>query len=180
MEFLGRLASWAKGWLFCYLFIWLAGWFVFVCLSILFAGLIFVWFCLFLCLFDWLVDLFIYCMWFRDRNFHGPDGTRPWLTGPLHPILVYGCPVTLLKFQMAPRLVLLMPSGSKKKEPRYTYLSEAKTWHSQRVWAEVSSSAPHLLHSETSDSPIRWRCLLRVLCPVRRPITAMDCVLLTL
>jgi hypothetical protein len=30
----------------------------------------------------------------------------------------------------------------------------------------------------TSDSPIRWRCLLRVLCPVRRPVTALDCVLL--
>jgi hypothetical protein len=47
-----------------------------------------------------------------------------------------------------------------------------------RMWAEFSSSAPHLLHSVLSDSPIRWRCLLRVLCPVRRPLTALDCVLL--
>jgi hypothetical protein len=39
-------------------------------------------------------------------------------------------------------------------------------------------SAPHLLHNGLSDSPIRWRCLLRVLCPVRRPVTALDCVLL--
>jgi len=39
-----------------------------------------------------------------------------------------------------------------------------------------SSSAPHL-HSELSDSPIRWRCLLRVLCAVRMPVTALDCVL---
>jgi len=48
----------------------------------------------------------------------------------------------------------------------------------QRMWAEGSSSAPHLLHSGLSDSPIRWRCLLRVLCPVRRPVTGLDCVLL--
>ena len=76
---------------------------------------------------------------------------------------------------MAPRLILLMSTGSKKK-PRYTCLSEAKASHSQRVWAEVSSSAPHLLHSGLSDSPIRWICLLMVLCPVRRPVTALDCV----
>jgi hypothetical protein len=30
-----------------------------------------------------------------------------------------------------------MSSGSKKKEPRYTYLSEAKASYSQRLWAEV-------------------------------------------
>jgi hypothetical protein len=79
---------------------------------------------------------------------------------------------------MAPRILLLMSSGSKKKEPRYTCLSEAEASHLQRMWAEVSSSAPHLLHSGLSDSPIRWRCLLRVLCPVRRPVTALDCALL--
>jgi len=39
-------------------------------------------------------------------------------------------------------------------------------------------SAPHLLHSGLSDSPIKWRCLLRVLHPVRRPVTALDCILL--
>ena len=79
---------------------------------------------------------------------------------------------------MAPRLILLMSSGSKEKESRYTCLWEAKASHSQRMWAEVSSSAPHLLHSGLSDSPFRWRCLLNVLCPVRRPVTALDCVLL--
>jgi len=77
---------------------------------------------------------------------------------------------------MAPRLIFLMSSGSKKKEPRYTCLSEDKASHSQRIWAKMSSSAPHLLHNGMSDSPIRWRCLLRVLCPVRRPVTALDCV----
>ena len=79
---------------------------------------------------------------------------------------------------MAPRLIFLMSSGSKKKEPRYVCLSEAKASHLQRMWVEVSSSAPHLLQNGLSDSPIRWRCLLRVLCPVRRPVTTLDCVLL--
>jgi hypothetical protein len=49
--------------------------------------------------------------------------------------------MALLKFQMAPRLILLISSGSKKKEPRYTCLSEAKASHLQRTWAEVSSSS---------------------------------------
>ena len=79
---------------------------------------------------------------------------------------------------MAPRLILLMSTGSKKKEPRYVCVREARASHSHRMWAEVSSSAPHLLRSGMSDSPIRWRCLLRVLCPVRRPVTALDFVLL--
>jgi hypothetical protein len=34
-------------------------------------------------------------------------------------------------------------------------LSEAKASHSQRMWAEVLCSAPHLLHNGLSDSPIR-------------------------
>jgi len=97
--------------------------------------------------------------------------------GPLCPISIYGSPVTLLKFQIAPRLILLMSSGSKKKEPRYACLSEAEASHSQ-LWAEVSSSTPHLLHIGLSDNPVRWICLLRVLCPVRRPVTALHCVLL--
>jgi hypothetical protein len=65
-----------------------------------------------------------------------------------------------------------------KKEPRYTCLIEAKASHSHRMWAVVSSCAPHLLHNGLSDSPIRWRCLLRVLCPVWRPVIALECVLL--
>jgi hypothetical protein len=38
----------------------------------------------------------------------------------------------------------------------------------------VSSSALHLLHKGLSVSPIMWRCLLRDLCPIRRPITTLD------
>jgi hypothetical protein len=51
---------------------------------------------------------------------------RPLLTGPLCPIKIYGSPVTLTKFQVAPRLTFLIFSGSRKKQPRYTYISEAK------------------------------------------------------
>ena len=74
---------------------------------------------------------------------------------------------------MAPRVMLLMSSGSKKKQPRYARLSEAKASHSQRMWAEC---AQHLQNGP-SDSPIRWKCLLSVLCPVR-PVTALDWILL--
>jgi len=64
---------------------------------------------------------------------------------------------------MALKRILLMSSDSKKKEPRYTRLSEAKASHSQRMWAEVSSSAAHLLHSGLSDSPTGGRCLQGVM-----------------
>jgi len=66
---------------------------------------------------------------------------------PHYLIPVQGSPVPLLKFQMAPTLKVLMSSGSKKKEPRYICLSEAKASHSQRMWTEVSSFAPHLLRT---------------------------------
>ena len=75
--------------------------------------------------------------------------------GPLCPISIYGSPVTLLKFQMPPKLILLMSSGLKEKEPRYTCLSDAKASQSQRIWAELTSSALHYLHSGLSDSPSR-------------------------
>jgi len=83
---------------------------------------------------------------------------------------IHGNPVALLKFQMAPKLILLISSGCRKKEPRYISLSEAKASHSHKMWAKVSSFTPH---SRLASSPNRWRCLLRVLCPVRRPVTAL-------
>jgi hypothetical protein len=46
------------------------------------------------------------------------------------------------------------------------------------MWADVSSSTPHLLHKGLLVGPMKWRCLLRVLCPVRSPITTPDFVLL--
>jgi len=79
---------------------------------------------------------------------------------------------------MAPILSFLISSGSKKKEPRYLCLSEAKTSHSHKIWAEVSSSVPHFLQMGLLLGPITYKCLLKVLCPVRRPITTLDWVLL--
>ena len=79
---------------------------------------------------------------------------------------------------MAPKPRLLISSGSKKKEPRYTCLSEAKALHSHSMWAEVSSLTPHFLNKGLSCSPSRWRCLLRVLWPVSRPVTTLDWILL--
>jgi hypothetical protein len=109
---------------------------------------------------------------------YSPDAPRPSLTGPLCPITIYWSPVTLPKFQMAPRLTFLIFSGSRKQQPRYVCLSGAKASHRQRIWAEVSSSAPHFLHNGLSISTIKWRCTLKVLCLVRRLITALDCILL--
>ena len=77
---------------------------------------------------------------------------------------------------MAPTPCILMSSGSKKKEPRYLCLSEAQASHSPKICTEVSSSVPHFLQMGLLFSPITCRCLLKVLCPVSRPITALDCV----
>ena len=71
-----------------------------------------------------------------------------------------------------------MSSRSKKKEPSFVCLSEAKASHSQKMWTEVSSSVPHFLQVGLLHSPIIYKCLLKVLCPVSRPITTLDCVLL--
>jgi hypothetical protein len=72
----------------------------------------------------------------------------------------------------------MMSYGSKKHEPRCACLIEGKASHQQRMWAEVSSSAPHFLHSGLSINPIKWRSLRRVLCPVRSPVITLDCNLL--
>jgi hypothetical protein len=72
----------------------------------------------------------------------------------------------------------LMPSGFKNKKPRYLCLSEARASHTHKMCTEVSSSVPHFLQVGSLLSPITCSCLLRVLCQVSRPITALDCVLL--
>jgi len=48
----------------------------------------------------------------------------------------------------------------------------------QNVDWGFSSSVLHFLQVGLLLSPITYRCLLKVLCPVRRPITTLDCVLL--
>ena len=101
-------------------------------------------------------------------------------TGPLCPSSVpcYRSPVPLTKFQMAPIPSTLMSSRSKKKEPRYLCLREAKASHSPKICTEVSSSVPHFLQVVLLLSHITCRCLLKVLRPVSRPITTLDCVLM--
>ena len=71
-----------------------------------------------------------------------------------------------------------MSSRSKKREPRYVCLSEAKASHSHKMWTEVSSSLPHFLQMGLLLSPIIYKCLLKILYPVSRPITILDRVLL--
>jgi hypothetical protein len=79
---------------------------------------------------------------------------------------------------MTPTPSTFMSSGSKKKEPRYVYLSEVKASHSHKMWTEVSSLVPHLLQVGLFHSPIIYRCHLKLLCPVSRTTTTLDCVLL--
>jgi len=64
-----------------------------------------------------------------------------------------------------------------KEGTRYACLSEPKTSHSHKMWTEVSS-VPHFLQVRLLLSPIIYRCLLKMLCSVSRPITALVCVLL--
>ena len=79
---------------------------------------------------------------------------------------------------MTPILNFLISSGSKKKEPRYVCLSEAKASHSHKMWTEVSSLVLHFLQVGLLLSPIIHKCLLKVLRSVSRPITTLDYVLL--
>ena len=108
------------------------------------------------------------------------DAPRP-LDGPFLPhslMSTQGSPVSSIKFQMALRLRLLTSSGSKKKEPKCTCLCQAKVLPLHKTWIEVSSCTPHHLHKGLQLSPIKCRFLLRVLFPVRRPVTTLNCVLL--
>jgi len=45
------------------------------------------------------------------------------------------------------------------------------------MWTEVSSSVPHFLQVGLLFSPITYKCLLKVLCQARKPITTLDFVL---
>jgi len=46
------------------------------------------------------------------------------------------------------------------------------------MWTEVSS-VPHFIQVGLLLSPIIYKCLLKALCPVRRPVTTLDYALLT-
>jgi len=99
-------------------------------------------------------------------------------TGRLCPMFCTKLLIPLGKFQMSPILNFLISSGSKKKGSSCALLSDAKTSHSHKMWAEVSSSVPHFLKMGLLLSHTICKCVLKVLCPVRRPITTLHCVLL--
>jgi hypothetical protein len=71
-----------------------------------------------------------------------------------------------------------MSSESKKKELKYICLTEVKALHSHKICTEASSTVPHFIQVGLLLSPITFGFLLKVLCPVSRPITALDCVLM--
>jgi len=48
--------------------------------------------------------------------------------------------------------------------------------HTHTTWTEVASSVPHFLQVGLLINPIIYRCLHRVLCPLGRPLTTLDCV----
>jgi dsRNA-specific ribonuclease len=70
-------------------------------------------------------------------------------------MLVYRSPVPLSKFQMAPIFKFVTSSRSKKKEPRYACLNEAKASHSHSMWIEVSFSVPQIKFATSSGSKKR-------------------------
>ena len=87
------------------------------------------------------------------------------LLGPMHlghtngPLCPMFCtklkePCSLNKVPDGPYICFLISSGSKKKEPRYVCLSDAKASHSHKMWSEVSSSVPHFLQVGLLLSPI--------------------------
>jgi hypothetical protein len=64
------------------------------------------------------------------------------------------------------------------KEPKCACLGEAKASHWHKIWTEVFSSVTHFLQVGLLLSPMTYKCHLMVLCPVRRLITTLGCVLL--
>jgi len=93
-------------------------------------------------------------------------------------ILCYSIPVVLSKLQMVPILRFIISAVSKKKDPSYTCLSEAKASHQHEMWTEFSTSVPHFLQVGSSLNFFTYRSLLGALCYVKRPVTTLDCVLL--
>ena len=73
--------------------------------------------------------------------------------GPLNYCPSHGSPVLLIKFHIVLSLRFLTSSGSEEKNPNKC-LSVTRASHSHKMGAEVSSSAPHLLHEEMSTNHI--------------------------
>jgi hypothetical protein len=90
-----------------------------------------------------------------------------------------GSPVSLLTFQKATCLKLFNVLWIQEKKGTQVYMSECtKASHSQRMWVKVSFSAPHILIRDYWVASLSEVISLKVLLPVRRPVTTLDCVLL--
>ena len=76
------------------------------------------------------------------------------MTGPLCPISIYGSPVTLLKFQMAPRLILLMSSGSMKEELDTHVWAKPKLHIHKECGPRFHPSAPHPYKMDCLTGPL--------------------------
>ena len=120
---------------------------------------------------DWVINWLI-CIWVRSLS--APMHLGCDKNGPFVPHIESWEPRSLTIVPDGPKPKLLISSSSKKKEPRYACPSEARALHSHKMWAEVSSLTPHFLHKGLSSSPSRWRYLLRVLWPIRRPVTTLE------
>jgi len=72
---------------------------------------------------------------------------------------------------MAPILNFLISSGSKNKEPECLCLSEAKAPHSRKMWTEALL---RFLQVRLSLRPITYKCLLKVLRPVKCQFAKAD------
>jgi hypothetical protein len=105
---------------------------------------------------------------------------------PLHLSLKIGplCPIFYTKLQ-EPCSFSRVPDGPYTWFPDILRVQKEGTQKCMSEWRQgltltqnVSSSAPHFLQVGLSLSPIIYKCLLKVLCPVRGPITTLGCVLL--
>jgi len=88
--------------------------------------------------------------------YRGFGTSRPRCTWALKPALCAPCPIKgALKLQMAPRLILWISLGSKKRSPDMHVWVRTKPHIYQRIWAKVSSITRHFLRNGLSCSPSR-------------------------
>jgi hypothetical protein len=114
---------------------------------------------------DWLIGKWVWALQPRcTQAFYKPALCAPNTT--------QGSPATLLKCQMAPGFGSWCPLAPKRSLDEHAWLRPRL--HTDRTWAEVSSSTPHFLHSGLSINPIKWRCLRSVWCAVRSLVTTLE------
>jgi len=123
----------------------------------------------------------------RVNNANRMEWNRKWVRTfpvPMHvdlfdkpfvPQNLMSCSFT--KVQDCPTLRFLTSSRFKKKSPDGCVCVKPKphthTKHDLRLPPVL-----HTSYARVSISPLMSKCLLRVLCPVRRPVTTLDCILL--